>query len=165
MGENAKPWTGPSWPLRISKRRPVFIAQTYICHLSKQLQTKLTMYLNHSKLEFGMLHSQLTWKESREPAQITSPLLSVVSEENWVGSGVVKVRKFLYLIKSHARTVPSNDALRTALFPGRKCTAVIEFVCSAKVTKQKPEVAFHTCHTLHKNVFTSHFSFTDNKQI
>ena len=99
------------------------------------------------KMQVYMFHSHHTWKESSEPAQITSPLLSAVNEANWVGSGVVKVRKFLYLTKSHARTVPSNDALSTALFPGRKCTAVMEFVCSAKVTKQKPEDAFHTCHT------------------
>lgn len=36
-------------------------------------------------------------KESWAPAATTSPLVSTATQENWVGRGDVKVRKFRYL--------------------------------------------------------------------
>lgn len=38
-----------------------------------------------------------TSKESWAPADTTSPLQSTATQENWVGRGDVKVRKFRYL--------------------------------------------------------------------
>ena len=46
--------------------------------------------------------------ESREPAQTTSPLGSTAKQDQDNRVGAVKVRKFRYLIKSHALMDPSR---------------------------------------------------------
>mmetsp|Transcript_12709 Transcript_12709/g.12352 ORF Transcript_12709/g.12352 Transcript_12709/m.12352 type:complete len:247 (+) Transcript_12709:1290-2030(+) len=107
---------GPSWPERISNNRPVCKDHTYIS------------------------------KGSNEPAHTISPLESTAKDINCTGVGVVSVRKFLYLNKSCALTVPSNEQLRTALpvpLPTNRI-AVTGATCSEKVTKQNPEEAFHS---------------------
>jgi hypothetical protein len=51
---------------------------------------------------------------------------------------------FTNLMRSCARTVPSSEALSTALPEARKATAVTGALCSVKVTKQKPLLEFHS---------------------
>lgn len=48
-----------------------------------------------------------TSKESCAPAETTSPLQSTATQENWVGRGDVKVRKFRYLPRD---TSPAGNA-------------------------------------------------------
>lgn len=49
-----------------------------------------------------------------------------------------------HLCRSNARTVPSRDALTMTKPLEAKVTLVTLLVCSVKVTKQRPLVAFHT---------------------
>lgn len=116
-------------------------------------------------------------KESWAPALTSSPLTSTAREENCAGRGDVNVLKFLYLrgregtrgfsqhtlrrasppvvfgtthlCRSNARTVPSRDALTMTKPLEVKATLVTLLVCSVKVTKQRPLLAFHalTCGT------------------
>ena len=44
------------------------------------------------------------------PATTTSPEGSTASDVSWQGLGVTIVRKFLYRMRSNARTVPSSEA-------------------------------------------------------
>ena len=58
-----------------------------------------------------------TSKESCAPAETISPLESTATQENWVGRGDVKVRKFRYLWEDGpVGTVPGPHAL-THVFP------------------------------------------------
>lgn len=53
-----------------------------------------------------------TSKESCAPAETISPLESTATQENWVGRGDVKVRKFRYLwVDSPVGTVLGSRAL------------------------------------------------------
>ena len=52
--------------------------------------------------------------------------------------------KFLYLAMSKARTVPSSELDTTTLPLGVKARPVTAASCSAKVTKQKLELVFHS---------------------
>lgn len=56
----------------------------------------------------------------------------------------MSTRKFLYRIRSNARTVPSRLALKTACPEGRNATADTGPECSANVTKHDPVLALHT---------------------
>ena len=112
VGLNAKLETGPSWPASTSSSLPVCI--------------------DHTKIS----------NESCVPAHTISPEWSRASEQNCWGLGVVRVLKFLYLVRSNALTEPSSDADTTALPFGVKTTALTGAVCSVKVMKQKPLVAF-----------------------
>lgn len=49
-----------------------------------------------------------------------------------------------HLCRSKARTVPSREALTTTTPLEVKATALTLLVCSLKVMKQRPLVAFHT---------------------
>lgn len=53
-----------------------------------------------------------TSKESCAPAETTSPLQSTATQENWVGRGDVKVRKFRYLPPPPRDTSPAGAAHR-----------------------------------------------------
>lgn len=83
-------------------------------------------------------------KESWAPAPTSSPLTSTAREENCAGRGDVNVRKFRYLCRSNARTVPSREALTMTKPLVVKVTLVMLLVCSVKVTKQRPLLVFHT---------------------
>ena len=58
--------------------------------------------------------------------------------------GAVNVRKQRYLMRSNARTLPSNDAVNKTLPLFANSQAVTPEVCSVKVTMQKPLAASHT---------------------
>lgn len=49
-----------------------------------------------------MDHTKIS-KESCAPAETISPLESTATQENWVGRGEVKVRKFRYLNKNKVK--------------------------------------------------------------
>lgn len=51
-----------------------------------------------------------TSKESWAPAETTSPLQSTATQENWVGRGDVKVRKFRYLPEDGSPVGTAHEA-------------------------------------------------------
>lgn len=56
----------------------------------------------------------------------------------------VRVFRTTHLCRSNARTVPSRDALTMTRPLEVKVTLEMLLVCSVKVTKQSPLLAFHT---------------------
>lgn len=106
----------PSWPARTSSNEPVCSDQTKILN------------------------------GSNDPAQTTEPVDSTAKEVNWHGFGEVMVRKFRYLIKSWALTVPSREddkMTRPAPWPAN-FTPVTGAVWALKVIKQNPVEEFHS---------------------
>mmetsp|Transcript_15462 Transcript_15462/g.39996 ORF Transcript_15462/g.39996 Transcript_15462/m.39996 type:complete len:224 (+) Transcript_15462:1965-2636(+) len=114
MGEKATAATGPVCPESISRSRPVFMDHTQISNVSTH------------------------------PADIISPLGSTATLENWVGSGVVKVRKLRYRTKSKARTVPSSEADNTTSPDWAKTSPDTSPTCSVNVITQNPEDVSHS---------------------
>jgi hypothetical protein len=82
--------------------------------------------------------------ESKEPAQTTSPLGSTAKEEKESRDGAVNVRKFRYLVRSHALTEPSRLAVKRTFPLFANWHAVTPLLCSVKVAIQKPELISHT---------------------
>jgi hypothetical protein len=82
--------------------------------------------------------------ESREPAQTTSPLGSTAKQDQDNRVGAVKVRKFRYLIKSHALMDPSRLDVKRTLPRFANSQAVTPLECSVKVTMQNPELTSQT---------------------
>ena len=72
-------------------------------------------------------------------------VLSQATHVNCTGFGLVKVLKFLYLIRSNALTVPSleDDTIALPLF-AINCMPVIAALCSLKVTNQNQFSVFQT---------------------
>lgn len=60
-------------------------------------------------------------KESWAPAETISPLESTATQENWVGRGDVKVRKFRYLQEGRSRVGIAGRGPDPHVFPGPEC--------------------------------------------
>lgn len=60
-------------------------------------------------------------KESWAPAETISPLESTATQENWVGRGDVKVRKFRYLQEGWSRVGIAGRGPDPHVFPGPEC--------------------------------------------
>ncbi|KAH3665461.1 hypothetical protein OGAPHI_003645 [Ogataea philodendri] len=82
-----------------------------------------------------------TWmlKSSKEPAHTMSPLGSTAKQLNCNRFVDVNTRKFLYRIRSHARTVPSSDDENITWPFLAKTTCVTAEMCSSNVARQNPE--------------------------
>mmetsp|Transcript_11131 Transcript_11131/g.38674 ORF Transcript_11131/g.38674 Transcript_11131/m.38674 type:complete len:220 (+) Transcript_11131:2234-2893(+) len=118
-GLNSRPETGAVCPAITSSRFPLFTSQ------------------------------HITSKVSMQPAAMISPEGSTASVPNWTALGPVKVLKLRYLARSYARTVPSSEALTTALLVGllglwRNATAETGASWFLKVMKHCPSFRFHT---------------------
>src|ERR1700753_2763445 len=83
-------------------------------------------------------------KESREPAQTTSPDGSTAKQEKDRRVGAVNVRKFRYRMRSHALTEPSKLAVKSTFPFFANSQAVTPLVCSVKVTIQNPDLTSQT---------------------
>ena len=104
----------------------------------------MSKVIHTSKRVPSFILHRYTSKKSWPPAAINSSLASIAKQENCTGRGEVRVRKFLYLAKSYARTVPSNEADATNLRLWLKRTLDIDEVCSWNVSVQNPVNVFHS---------------------
>jgi len=83
--------------------------KSYNCKILILLIIKLRKTQTSKRIPSFILH-KYTSKKSWPPAAKNSSLASSAKQENCTGRGEVRVRKFLYLAKSYARIVPSNEA-------------------------------------------------------